>query len=194
MIHWAHERAERLLVEEDECWFSRFAQPNLSAWAAPGQALHLVERQPAKDDPEPKALACFGAVREDTGQVYLYFCEGQPNSKHTVVMLEWLLGIARQEHKRILVVIWDQASWHKSAETRQWVREYNRRAKREGDVRLLTWLLPTKSPWLNPMEPRWVHAKKATVEPDGQLNATELKRRLGAHFRTEPYVPTLKES
>ncbi len=181
-------------MEEDECWFSRFAQPNLKAWAGVGEALALWERSPAKDDTEPKALACYGAVREDTGRVYLYFCAGQPNSEQSLVMLGWLLDIARQEGKRVLVVIWDQASWHKSQAVRGWVRQHNRRAKQVGDVRIVAWRLPAKSPWLNPMEPRWVHAKKAVVEPDGPLTAMELKRRLCAHFHTEPFVLTCKES
>jgi hypothetical protein len=60
-----------LLIAEDECWFSRFAQPNLCAWAAPGDTLRLMEREAHPDDPDPKALACFGGVRDDTEQVYL---------------------------------------------------------------------------------------------------------------------------
>jgi hypothetical protein len=27
--------------------------------------------------------------------------------------------------------------------------------------------LPVKSPWLNPIEPRWLHGKRAIVEPQG---------------------------
>jgi transposase len=194
LIEQACTRPGWLLLWEDECWFSRLAQPNLRSWASPEEPLRLVERERQKDDPEPKALSCFGAVREDTGQMYLYFHDGQPNSGQTKTMLQWLLERARQEGKRVAVVIWDQASWHKSKETRQWVQEYNRQAKQKGDVRLLLWQLPAKSPWLNPIEPRWVHAKKAVVEPSGPLTAVELKRRVSTHFRTEPYMPTSKES
>ena len=46
-----------------------------------------------------------------------------------------------------------------------------------GDVRLLVFWLPTKSPWLNPIEPHWGHAKKHVCEPSGELEAHELKRR-----------------
>jgi len=179
---------------EDECWFSRFAQPGLHAWATTGEALRLVERDQENEDTEPKALACFGAVREDTKQVYLYFCAGQPNSAQTLVVLPWLIEVARREGKQVLVIIWDRASWHKSKTVREWVRKHNRQARQEGGVRIIAWMLPSKSPWLNPMEPRWVHARRAVVEPNGQMTAVELKRRLGAHFRTEPYMPTLKES
>ena len=48
-------------------------QPNLCAWAAPGDTLRLMEREAQPDNPDPKALACFGGVRDNTEQVYLYY-------------------------------------------------------------------------------------------------------------------------
>ncbi len=42
--------------------------------------------------------------------------------------------------------------------------------------------LPTKSPWLNPIEPKWVHGKRAVVEPDGLLSAQQLAERICSHF------------
>jgi len=53
----------------------------------------------------------------------------------------------------------DNASWHKSKAVRTWIHGHNRRAKRD-DVRLLTRFLPKQSPWLNPIEPPWIHAKR----------------------------------
>jgi hypothetical protein len=47
-----------MLVDEDESWFSRFAQPAAHAWAAPKEALRLVEEQPPAKEPHP--LACYG--------------------------------------------------------------------------------------------------------------------------------------
>jgi hypothetical protein len=193
-MRWARAHQDWLLIAEDECWFSRFAQPNLCAWAAQGDTLRLIEREAQPDDPEPKALACFGSVRDDIEQVYLYFCDGQPNSEGTIVMLHCLVGVARTEKKRVLVIIWDQASWHKSWKVQAWIQDHNRQAKETGDVRILTFLLPVKSPWLNPIEPRWIHAKRAVVEPSGELTAMELKRRLCVHFQAEPFAATLKQS
>lgn len=175
-----------LLFEEDECWFSRFAQPTAHAWAQPGQQVRLVEREAQRG--EPKALACYGAVRHDTDRVYLYFCTGQPDSQQTWVFIPALLDIARHEGKRVVVILWDNASWHNSKQVRQWIRAYNQQAKRDGAVRLLVFRLPTKSPWLMPMEPRWVHAKRQVCEPVSDLNACELQRRLHCHFETEPLV------
>ena len=148
--------------------------------------MRLVERTPASDETE-KALACFGAVRQGTQQTYLYFSDGQPNSEHTWLFIMGLLTIARREKIRVVVMIWDHATWHKSKRLRQWIRSYKLAAKESGQPRLLTFLLPHKSPWLNPIEARWVHAKRKTCEPDGELTAQELKRRLAAHFDTEPF-------
>ena len=59
----------------------------------------------------------------------------------------------------------------------------NQKVKRESKgVRILPFFLPTKSPWLNPIESKWVHAKKAVVEPDGLLSAQQLAKRMCAHF------------
>jgi hypothetical protein len=152
---------------------------------------NLVQRQPTPDEAQ-QALACFGAVEQGSAQVYLYFSHGQPNSAHTAHYLASLLEVARSKHKRVAVVIWDHASWHKSKQVRSWVREHNQHAKAHGDVRLLTFLLPKKSPWLNPSEPRWVHAKRQVCEPDGKISPEEMERRLCAHFDTQPLVPPLK--
>jgi len=55
--------------------------------------------------------------------------------------------------------------------------------KAEGKgVRILPCFLPTKSPWLNPIEPKWVHGKRAVVEPDGLLSAQQLAERVCSHF------------
>jgi transposase len=148
--------------------------------------MRLVERTPAYGETE-KALACFGAVRQDTQEIYLYFSNGQPNSEHMWLFIMGLLALARQAEIRVVVMIWDRATWHKSKRLRQWIRAYNRAAKQTEQPRLLTFLLPKKSPWLNPIEPRWVHAKRKTCEPDGELTAMELKRRLATHFGTEPF-------
>jgi len=47
-------------------------------------------------------------------------------------------------------------------------------------------LVPTKSPWLNPIEAKWMHGKKAVVEADRLLIATELESRVSAYFGCSP--------
>ena len=191
MKQQAQQRPDWLLVEEDECWFSRFVQPPTQAWAAAGDELRLGQGEPKRGEAE-QALACLGAVRHDTDEVLLSFSIGQPNSLQTWWFVIGLLAQARQAGKKGLVVIWDNASWHKSADIRQWIRTYNRAAKAAGEPRLLICLLPVKSPWLNPIEPRWVHAKRAVCEPDGELTPPDLRRRLCQHFETQPLLNSFK--
>lgn len=185
----ARQQEDWLLVDQDECWFSRFAQPTTKAWYERDAPVYLMQREPTRGEQE-KALACFGAVRQDTEAMLLSFSDGQPNSLQTWRFVMGLLALARQENKRVLVVIWDNASWHKSKDIRHWIRAYNRAAKASGEPRLIVHRLPTQSPWLNPIEPRWLHAKRAVCEPDGDLTPDELRRRLCEHFDTTPFFTT----
>jgi hypothetical protein len=62
---------------------------------------------------------------------------------------------------------------------RAWVRDHNRRVKASGTgVRLLVCPLPVKSPWLNPIAPKWGHTKGQVVAPDRLLSARELAERV----------------
>ena len=189
----ASRRDDWLLVDQDECWFSRFAQPAMHAFAGANDNVRLVQRTPAKDEPD-KALACYGAVCQTTQERWLYFAEGQPNSDKTILFLQALLDTARAKAKQVLLVIWDRASWHKSHKVKQWVCQHNRQVRHNGGIRLLTYLLPSKSPWLNPMEPIWLHTKRKVAEPDGQLSVNVLKERLCAQFHTTLDNATLKPS
>lgn len=51
------------------------------------------------------------------------------------------------------------------------------------ELRILPFFLPTKSPWLNLIEPKWVHGKRAVVEPNEVLSAPQLAERVCAYFR-----------
>ena len=66
-------------------------------------------------------------------------------------------------------------------------RLVNQHVKRTGcGVRILAFRLPTKSPWLNPIEPKWVHGKRAIVEPARLLTAEEVEERVCAYFGCHP--------
>ena len=134
---------------EDECWFSRFSQPSACSWAA-GESLRLLERTPKSHTPE-KALAAYGALREDNRQVYLHFHPGQPDTDATIDFLKRLLALARSLRKAYLVVIWDNASWHLSRKLRAWLKAYKQLAKLTRDVRLLVFYLPSKNPGSIPL-------------------------------------------
>ena len=175
----------------DETWWSRLAQPAVRAWAEPDRPLRLIEQMVAKDDPDPQALACYGLLRPDQDRVWLRFVDGRPVSAITTQFLADCCQRLEREGKTALFLIWDNAPWHISKEVRGWVRAHNRQVKRTGQgVRLVLGFLPIKSPWLNNIEPCWVHAKKAVVEPDGLLSARELAQRVCDHFAAplEPYL------
>ena len=190
----ARERDDWMLVDQDECWFSRFAQPQMHAFATAENKLRLVQREPEKGESN-KAIACYGAVCDQTKERFFNFADGQPNSEKSIAFLSTLLAVAKARCQRVLIVIWDRATWHMSKQVSNWVRQHNHQAKKEEQsVRLLTCLLPTKSPWLNPMEPIWLHAKRKVVEPDGDLTVKVLKNRLCAHFHTNLEEATLNVS
>jgi transposase len=183
---------------QDETWWSRVTQPSLHTWAEEGEALHLVEQTAAKDDPDPKALACYGllvscpaAPQTLPEQVWLRFVDGRPISGITTQYLAWCCEKLALANKKALLMIWDNASWHVSQEVRRWMRTHNREVKQRGKgVRIVPCHLPIKSPWLNRIEPHWVHGKRDIVEPASLLTAQALAERVCAHFgcKHEPHL------
>src|SRR5262249_51462050 len=151
---------------QDETWWSRLALPSLHAWGEPSGRLRLVERAVPRGDPDPKALSCYGLLRADTGGMLLRFVQGGPVSQVAEGDLAWGCQRLKAEGKTPLLLIGDNASGHVSQGVRAWLKTHNRRAKAEGGVRVVACYLPVKSPWLNPIEPKWGHGKKAIVEPD----------------------------
>ena len=188
MIRKASAQANWVLGFADEVWWSRLAQPELHAWTA-GTPVRLQEMKPPKDDPDPKAVACYGILRADTQEVLVRLVEGRPVSHVTTAFLGWVCERLKAEGKEALLLIWDNASWHLSQEVQAWLRQHNRQAKRTGDVRILVCRLPIKSPWLNRIEPQWVHAKRAVVEPDRILTKAELIERICAYFNCQYIEP-----
>jgi transposase len=167
--------------------------------------IRLAQRQTvARDDPDPKALACYGllarswdAQGQRTEELWLRFVAGRPVSAVTIAFLTWCAARAAERGKRAVLLIWDNASWHDSQIVRTWVHQYNRQVKQVGHgVRLLMCFLPSKSPWLNPIEPKWLHGKRKVVEPDRLLTAAELADRVCAIYGCihEPHLITPKKA
>lgn len=192
MIRLAAVQPDWVLGYQDEVWFSRLAQPHLHTWTAQ-DPLRLLAKAADKDDPDPTAIACYGLLRADTQQMLLRFVDGRPVSPVTTQFLEWLVGRLAQEGKSALLLIWDNARWHTSQEVRAWIKSHNRQVKAAGGCRLLTCRLPSKSPWLNNIEPKWVHGKRNIVEPDRRLSAQETKQRLCAYYQCEPMEPLAQQ-
>lgn len=179
----------------DEVWWSRLASPTLRTWSAADSFQKLHQHSMTKDDPDPKALACYGMlVRQATSaqdQMLLRFVDGRPVSAVTTQFLAWSCEQLATQGLKSLLLIWDNATWHKSQIVRTWIKAHNQRVKQQGSgVRILPCLLPVKSPWLNPIEPKWVHGKRAVAEPDRLLTAQELADRICDYFACshEPHL------
>ena len=171
---------------EDEVWWSRLAQPEQHRWVGEGERTRLQEVERAKEDKQAKALACHGVLVRQAAQqdrMLLRFVDGRPVSDVTIEFLAWCSERLAEQGVTAWLLIWDNASWHKSEKGRIWLREHNRRVKATGTgVRIVGCLLPSKSPWLNPIEPKWGHGKRAVSEPERVLTAEELEGRVCAYY------------
>lgn len=141
----------------DEVWWSRLSQPHLHSWSEQDEPLRLQELPTQKNDPDPKALACYGLLSAESGRMHLRFVAGRPVSQVTTDFLHWLCEQVATQGKSVLVLIWDNASWHVSKQVKTWLREHNQTVLREvqagkAGVRIIPCWLPTKSPWLNRIE------------------------------------------
>ena len=176
---------------QDEVWFSRLAQPKLHSWSdGPGLRLHTK----ARDKGEQLAIACYGVLLAWSQEMLLRFVKGRPVSCVTVQFLDWVTRTLAKRGTRVLVLVWDNARWHTSQEVRQWVKAHNRKVKArtkrsqaksttaKAGCRLLLCPLPTRSPWLNNIEPKWVHGKRNIMEPQRKLEPLELKQRLCSYY------------
>jgi transposase len=179
----------------DEVWWSRLAQPDQHRWVEEDDMTRLQELECAKEDTDPKALACYGVLlrrrQAHDDQMLLRFVDGRPVSAVTIDFLTTCCQELAAQSITALVLIWDNASWHKSQIVRTWLRSHNQMVKQKGSgVRILSCLLPTKSPWLNSIEPKWVHGKRNVSEADRLLSADELEARVCAYYGT-PRQPHL---
>jgi transposase len=173
----------------DEVWWSRFALPRAHAWQTQDDPVHFKEQSWRKADPNTKALACYVVLWQRgpaeaplRDRMSLRFVDGRPVSDITTQFLAWCCTELAKQGKRAWLLIWDNASWHYSRIVRTWIREHNQQVKTSGQgVRILPLFLPKQSPWLNPIEPTWVHGKRAVVEPNGLLTASQLAERICAY-------------
>ena len=196
MIGLAETRSGWAVCFEDEVWWSRVAAPGCAAWTPAEAPLRLVAQ--AVPNGEPKALACYGllvrvqsaasgaASAGPTDEVWLRFVDGRPVSAITTQFLSWGATQAAARGLTTLVWVWDNASWHLSRAVRTAIRTHNQAAHRTGGVKIVPCWLPIKSPWLNPIEPKWTHGKRRVVEPARLLTAEELESRVYAALDALP--------
>jgi len=208
LIRLAKTHPDWALGFADEVWWSRVAQPHLASWADEDAPLRLVEQTVPRDDPDPKALACYGLLvrqwdanraRDEPGAPWaglLRFVDGRPVSAPTARFLTRCCERLAAQGKTALMLVWDNASWHVSKAVRGWSRGDNRAVNRgEAAVRIVACPLPTQSPWLNPIEPKWMHGKRRIVEPARVLTPDEIAGRVCACFGCvhEPHLSLSEE-
>jgi hypothetical protein len=90
---------------EDECWWSRLALPTLSSWTEEGKPLRLIQKSVAKDDPDPKAISCYGLYLPEFDQRWLPFVDGRPVSSITTQFLGWCCEKLEAAGKKVMVLI-----------------------------------------------------------------------------------------
>jgi hypothetical protein len=78
--------------------------------------------------------------------------------------LAWCTEKLRDEGKKFLLLIWDNAGWHLSQELRRWFGKHDGRIKVGGEgVGIICCLLPKQSPWLSAIEPVWVQLRQSDL-------------------------------
>jgi DDE superfamily endonuclease len=127
-------------------------------------------------------MACYGRYLPQLNQMLRRVVCGRPVRAVTCLFRAWLTTSLAAQGKRARVLLWDHASGQVSREERQWIRAHHRTVKYGGGCRLLIWRLPRTSPWLNSIEPKWVHGKRAVSEPVRTLTAAELRQRVCAYY------------
>jgi hypothetical protein len=175
----------------DEVWGSRLAPPEQHRWIEERGIPRLHALEGPKADTDPKALACYGVLLRcaspPADQMLRRFVDGRPVSAVTVAFLAWCSERLAAQAITALFLLWDNASWHKSQAVRAGLRQHNQRVKATGHgVRIVACRLPVKSPWLHPIEPKWVHGKRAVAEADRMLSAQELASRVCAYYGCDP--------
>jgi hypothetical protein len=168
----------------------------LHAWQDENHPVRLVEPSWQKADPDPKALACYGLLWQEgtpeepqRDQMWLRFVTGRPVSAITTQFLDSSCERLAAQGICNWLLIWDHASWQVSKQVRTWIGEHNQQVRQEGKgLRILPFFLPTKSPGLHPIEPKWVHGKRNVVEHEGLL-AERICAYLGCSYEPHFVIP-----
>ena len=171
---------------QGEGWWRRLARPGLRAWTEADDRRRPVEQAVAKDDPDPKALACYGRLLradptrdDDADRMWLRFVEGRPVSPVTIEYLDRCCRKLHADGKEALLLIWYNAPWHVSQQVRTWIRTHNRQVKQPGDgIRIIACYLPSKRPWLTAIAATRAHGERRVIEADGLLTANQLATRV----------------
>lgn len=139
-----------------------------------------------------KSKTIYGATSIKTGK-----CIAMKREKHkgedTVKFLDKIRNIyikrfqkdKNNKNKKLKVLlIWDNASWHKSKEVKHWLK-----TKNQGVITLMN--LPGYSPELNPQENVWKQMKQHIAEYRGTCSLEELTKIALKFLRTNIFKYSL---
>lgn len=177
MLAWARQASDGAAIWLDQSWFVRWPY-RFWAWAHKDALPRVAKRWNEKVE----TTALYAALDDETQEAFLRWT-GQPNSERTIAFLEALMAHIAQQGKRFIVLFWDQAPWHTSKLTRTWIRTYNQRAKREGLPRLIVCGLPSRSPWLMPLESIFNWTKHQVLGNRKFETIAELQAAVERYFR-----------
>ena len=178
LLVMARTAADGAAVWLDQSWFSRWPYP-FRTWAR-RKAHPLVAR---RWNEAVETTALYAALDDETQEAFVRWADGQPDSSETIRFLDALMAYWTEQGKRFIVLFWDRAPWHQSRQTRDWVRAYNERAKREGLTRLILCFLPVRSPWLMPLEPIFGWIKHQMLGDRQFETVADLRRAVERCFR-----------
>jgi hypothetical protein len=124
-------------------------------WAARGEPLkNLATRKKGQ-----QTWSCYLALDSKEQRLAWRYTQATNSWETCVFLYERLAAHERQGH-RVLVLVWDNASWHVSKALMYWIRGHNRRVHRSGQgVKIVPVTLPVHAFWLNPVEAVIGHAK-----------------------------------
>lgn len=121
-------------------------------------------------------MSFYSGVSLNTKKLISHICTKQ-NSKETITWLN--LVKKRYQAKGLVLIVWDNASWHKSKEVKRWLDE------NPNVVELMNF--PPYSPDINPQEHVWKRMRKDLSEIIHQYEFKEVTDRACRFLNTEKF-------
>jgi hypothetical protein len=105
------------------------------------------------------------------------------NRFETALFINERLRAHERRGHRVLVLVWDQASWHVAKDLWRWFRNHNRRVDRQGHgTKIVPMCTPVHAFWLNPVEPLIGDAKRRVLPCRQFASQTEQQAALDRHW------------
>jgi transposase len=160
LLGWVARAPERRAgVFIDQSWFVLWpaAAPG---WARRGRPPRV---RKAKSWPKhkPPPSCCLYARMDALDRAVASSWHPTWNKDQTWAHLQATIAAYAARGVRSLVVFWDNAPWHHATLVRDRIDEHNATARATGGLRVRLVFLPSKSPWLMPLEPVFGQTKRA---------------------------------